>query len=226
MPPPPPPPPLKFYSPTSSSSNPPPALTTLLQKPDTYLESSHTYIQHLFPLPEPSPFNPSAPIITPETCHAFRSSEVLRGQLRMSLGRMLEFYGFSLSQPQETRTDDEKRQAAAKEEAGHDTTVVISPSTHFRTKSANWLRSFNHNHLRITRILRSCRVLGLGAEAQAFYTALTSHPEVISKVGKTSLMYWSRAATRPLYLAPEDDEGDGGREWLREWEEREGGKEG
>ncbi|KAL9577424.1 MAG: hypothetical protein Q9212_006370 [Teloschistes hypoglaucus] len=86
----------------------------------------------------------------------------------------------------------------------------------------NWLTSpFSHNHLRITRIIRSCRLLGLEAEACAFHNAVAkaaAHPQFAR-----SRMYWQRAAERPLYLAPEDDEVDDegarGRGFLRRFEE-------
>jgi hypothetical protein len=50
----------------------------------------------------------------------------------------------------------------------------------------------------MTRIIRSLRILGLEEEAVAFY-------EVISQartISPNSRMYWQRAATRPLNIAP------------------------
>ncbi|KAL8702962.1 MAG: hypothetical protein Q9201_003866 [Fulgogasparrea decipioides] len=179
-------------------------LSTILSWPDSRLEFCHAYIQNLFPLPESSPFNPSAPIIDKVTFTTFRSSPELRNRLSNSLRKMTLFYGFSWGN-----------------ENGK---VDIAPNNHdtvFKKASKNWLMPFNHNHLRITRIIRSCRVLGLEDDAQAFYAAFLNvakqRPGVISQ---RSLMYWQRAAERPLYLAPEDDEDLGqGKDFLCRFEE-------
>ena len=60
------------------------------------LEGVHDYIQWLFPLPEPSAFNPQAPILTPETIAAFLADAQLRERLLRSLTLMLDFYGLAL----------------------------------------------------------------------------------------------------------------------------------
>ena len=39
---------------------------------DERLEEVHDYIQWLFPLPEPSQFNPDAPLLTPQDIEAFK----------------------------------------------------------------------------------------------------------------------------------------------------------
>src|SRR5262249_40393962 len=49
---------------------------------DEELESVHDFIQWLFPLPEPSQFNPDAPLLTPAAVAAFRAEEPLRANLR------------------------------------------------------------------------------------------------------------------------------------------------
>lgn len=83
----------------------------------------------------------------------------------------------------------------------------------------NWVSSFTHNHLRITRIIRSLRVLGLEAEATAFFEAVEDVYLTTGRIGGRSFMYWTRAIERPLYLAPEDarDKGDG-KDFLYEFE--------
>ncbi|KAI4201309.1 MAG: hypothetical protein LQ350_003347 [Teloschistes chrysophthalmus] len=203
--------PLRFYSPTSPAPDPHGrTLSTILRWPSSRLESSHDYIQNLFPLPERSPFNPSAPLIDEYTFYTFRSSEELQSQLRRSLICMARFYGFDYVVP---RGGDDGLPEAQ---------ISFLPLQHrpdFEAATANWLTShFNHNHLRITRIIRSCRLLGLEAEALAFYDAVAkaaAHPSF-----KKSRMYWSRAAERSLYLAPEDEVDEGrGQGFLYRFEE-------
>jgi hypothetical protein len=120
--------------------------------PDAQLEAVHDYIQWLFPLPERSGFNVAAPVLTHESIQEFRTRPELQQQLRSSFLRMMTFYGF------EARS-------------GEHITVTRAPN--FAAKAAGWLSPGNHNHLRITRILRCLTVLGLEAEAKAFFDCLS-----------------------------------------------------
>jgi hypothetical protein len=180
-------------------------LSEILSWDDAKLESCHNYIQTLFPLPEPSPFNSSAPVIDREVFKAFRSRPELRAQLRKSLERMLHFYGFNIT-PHGANMEEVR---------------VAPPVLTFDDRP--WLGKFNHNHLRITRILRCLRVLGLSKEASLFFTILKNvgHCTKGGKhlIGEESMQYWRRAAKRSLYLAPDDliDEGRG-RDFLYEYE--------
>ena len=170
---------------------------------DDELEYHHDYIQILFPLPEGSPFNPAAPVIDEATFYAFRSRSDLQAELRSSLKRMLHFYGFELSR--------------GSTGSGAEQDLEISKGTDYHEASKNWNRKFTHNHLRITRILRSLRVLGLEKEARKFFTAL-KHVYEDGKISQKSMMFWTRAVERPLYLAPEDDDDEEGCEFLYDFE--------
>ena len=99
--------------------------------------------------------------------------------------------------------------------------VVRAP--HWRKSFNNWAVRFDHNHLRITRILRCLRILGLQTECDAFFEALKEvYEDPAFKISERSMSYWTRAVTRPLYIAPDDDR----IEWLRVWEqEQEAAKE-
>ncbi|CAO2652515.1 Nn.00g007980.m01.CDS01 [Neocucurbitaria sp. VM-36] len=282
-------------------------LEEILSWSDSQLERCHNYIQMLFPLPEGSPFNWEAPVITRKVMLEFRSRRELRDSLRTSFERMLEFYGFTVStKPEE---DEEKEAEKAKEsgsagevnasmdqhETGSEqaaqtgsatdkmskedgqnpvvpaTSEFQTPATdteaaivadadalnkkpdeattetssshssnpeaqvsssagyyvvrapHWRKSFRNWAVRFDHNHLRITRILRCLRVLGLETECEAFYTALKNvfdDPDI--HINQRSMIYWQRAVRRPLYIAPDDDRCG----WLKKWEEEQPVKEG
>ena len=99
---------------------------------------------------------------------------------------MLQFYGFS---PSFTK---------------------IVPTSDYEDMRRNWVKLFNHNHLRITRILRSLRVLGLEAEAKNFFEALVGvfHGRERGKIGERSMVFWTRAVERPLFIAPEVEDED------------------
>lgn len=104
--------------------------------------------------------------------------------------------------------------------------LEVELASNFSRASRNWVTRFNHNHLRITRIIRSLRVLGLEEEAIAFFSAL-KNVQASSNISSKSLIFWTKAAERPLYIAPEDEEDDGtADEYLYEYEEnKEAGKE-
>jgi len=113
----------------------------------------------LFPLPEPSAFQPGAPVLTGADIAALRNTPDLRQRLGAALHRMLAFYGLN------------------------------PPGPH------PWLTPGNHNFLRLTRILRSLRILGLKQESHRLFQYLAdlyeAHPEII---GATTFDYWRRAA--------------------------------
>jgi hypothetical protein len=60
---------------------------------------------------------------------------------------------------------------------------VVRPSAHFKRRArASWAASFDHNHLRITRILKSLRIFGLHAHAQAFFDALVCKMDLLGNL--------------------------------------------
>jgi hypothetical protein len=71
-------------------------LSGILQWGVNKMESSHDYIQTLFPLPERSGVNDRAPIIDRKVFEVFREREDLRDKLREAFKKILWFYGFEL----------------------------------------------------------------------------------------------------------------------------------
>jgi hypothetical protein len=154
-------------------------LEEILRWSDGRLEDVHDYIQWLFPLPERSGANPWAPVLDAEDIAAFHRDAALRERLREGFDRMLAFYGL-------TRRDGE-----------------IVPTAGFEQHARHWLTPGNHNHLRLTRILRSLRVLGLEEEAQRLWKALETIHGREAGAGRYSITertfaFWRRAATEPL----------------------------
>jgi hypothetical protein len=142
--------------------------------PDERLEAVHDFIQWLFPLAEPSPVNPLAPVLDRETIEAFAAQPELRQNLRVSFLRMLHFYGLEMDSP-----------------------AAVQRSADSRKRAANWLHPGNHNHLRITRILKSMALLGLAEEAGALLKCLeTVYAEERGRISAVTLGYW-RAAIGP-----------------------------
>lgn len=92
---------IQFYDPSAKTSLEPSEPSTTLENilatwSDRKLEARHDYIQHLFPLPERSPVNPDAPVITKDVRQAFLQKEELRVGMLKALQRMGRFYGFEM----------------------------------------------------------------------------------------------------------------------------------
>jgi hypothetical protein len=64
----------------------------------------------------------------------------------------------------------------------------------FYRRTTHWLRPHDHNHLRITRIIRSLRLLRGHEEADAFRSAILHRVEAMrAPVSARSLGYWMTA---------------------------------
>jgi len=137
---------------------------------DDQLEQCHDFIQWVFPLAEPSSVNPDAPLVTGADRQAFRSDEHLRSNMRRSLSVFLRFLGL------ETNGNAQ----------------VTRPSN-FANRSAIW-RHPNHNWLRVTRLLKSLRLLGFDKEAAAVWACLKELHENDGLVMEDSFSYWREAA--------------------------------
>lgn len=194
---------IDFFDPSTNAVDPRGrSLNDIVGWPDSELEYSHDYIQNLFPLPEGSAFNYAIWLVTEDAYNTFRERPELQASLGKAFDRICTFYGLRCE-----RTSNAE---------GGSTNVRVVRAEHFDDAKSVWLSRFNHNHLRITRIIRSLRVLGLSKEAAAFHSYLETDPEVIAKVSSTSRMYWKRAAERALRLPPdEDDDAADGIDWLR-----------
>lgn len=149
------------------------------------LERHHDFIQWLFPLPEPSPVNPRAPRLTPEAIAAFHVRPELRRAMLASLDVMLDFYGLRLQRSHDALT---AQTAMSRGEM----TVVRAP--HWARAARAWLTRENHNFRRLTRIMRSCSLLGLGDAARALRAALEEvYAEAPQAVGERTIGFWRRA---------------------------------
>ncbi|MBG1244136.1 hypothetical protein F8R90_24055 [Nostoc sp. NZL] len=139
------------------------------------LECVHNYIQWLFPLPERSAFNHDAPIVDEEVIQAFQSNPHLRRNLLHSFTVMLQFYGL-----QRHKNNDGK--------------IFVSQSEDYPNRKREWVCIFDHNYLRITRILKCLMTFGLENEAQAFYECLRQiYRENSDQIGGETFQYWTIA---------------------------------
>ena len=149
-------------------------LRDVVQQDDRWLETTHDYVQWLFPLREPSGVLPSAPLVDAEVAAAFAADERLRLALHASFLRMLSFYGLN------------------------DRDGGIGKAPNWAERKADWFTRPTHNNLRITRMLKCLCALGLRADAQRLAACLealrSSEPDC--GVGAASFDYW-RGAVGP-----------------------------
>jgi len=133
------------------------------------LEMVHDFIQWLFPLPEPSRFNPDAPLLTAADIAAFHADADLQSRALRSLDLMLAFYGLV-------------REGGA----------IVRGSSFAK---AHWLTPLNHNHLRLTRILLFLRHVGREAEARALSERLAdiAAHEGRGAISERTLGFWRDA---------------------------------
>lgn len=147
-------------------------LNEILAWGDTELEYTHDYIQWLFPITTAG-VNPFAPPANDTTIESFRSDASLRAQLRRSLDRMLAFYGLEWSGD------------------------AVVPVRDFDARR-EWLSAGNHNHLRLTRILKCLCLLGDESAARALHRCLIGIVNDERAAGRASISdvtvrFWNEA---------------------------------
>lgn len=139
-------------------------------------ESTHNYIQWLFPLPSESMFNSKAPLLNAELIEDLKGTPEFLLNLRKSLDVMLEFYGLEWNE--------------------NHTEIILSPN--FDERAKVWLNIDDHNHKRLTRILECLRIFDLDKENQALFAILKEiknlHPK---KISDKAWNFWEQAALNP-----------------------------
>ena len=146
-------------------------LAEVVKQDDDWLETSHDYIQWLFPLTEHSRVVPNAPTLSVNDIKVFTADDLLKQHMLIALRRMLQFYGLI------------------------DFPEIIAKGPNWQNRKGNWFTEQTHNSLRITRILKSLMLLGHEVHAKRFQRCLD---ELCSKesdcgVSKESQLYWQQA---------------------------------
>ncbi len=146
-------------------------LDDILSWDDDDLEAVHDFIQWLFPLPEPSQFNADASLVDEDDIEEFKRDKFLRANLGRSFARILRFLGL-------TRTDNGE----------------VLEGGNFQARARDVWAAPNHNWLRLTRILRSLKLLGLEAEAEALYGRLNAfYTGKRFPIPADTFRYWTQA---------------------------------
>lgn len=135
---------------------------------DEEWEACHDYIQWLFPTRRASNYNEDAPLVSDDDIKVWRADPALQENLRRAFYRWLGFLGL---------------------EEGEDYITFKKDLTDFQT---NLWEEFNHNYLRITRVLDCLVTLGLETEAYSFYDFLKTRVEA-GTVTENTFRYWTDA---------------------------------
>ncbi|WP_210447454.1 opioid growth factor receptor-related protein [Vibrio crassostreae] len=136
---------------------------------DFWLEYDHKYIQWLFPIDTQTKFNRHAPVLTLEDRITFVQNDKLKAAQLTSLELMLGFFGMKMIN-------------------GH-----IVASEELNIKDHIWLKHGGHNHLRISRIIRSLALCGQFSLSQTFQLAMIETAENFGEVDTGTLRYWLEA---------------------------------
>jgi len=146
-------------------------LNDILVLDDFWLEHTHDYIQWLFPIDTPSRANLTAPVLSESDSEWFRRDPYLRFQQRRALDRMLSFCGL------------------------HRLGDIIQPCDNLHPYKHIWLKRGGHNHLRITRMIRSLHLCHQPELAKAVQQAFIEIGQTRGYVQPETIEFW-KAATQ------------------------------
>ena len=139
------------------------------------MEKNHHYIQWIFPDTLKSKAVPTSPILTNSDREVFSLRSDLQAKMYDMFNRMLNFYGFVIEENKIRRADD------------------------FEKRIKNWLSPRNHNYKRLTRIMRSLRLLRQPQWANALHACLEDvYDEYESLIGPVTKQFWDEAISEIL----------------------------
>ena len=133
---------------------------------DFQLEHTHNYIQWLFPIDKPSANNRYAPVLTENDIELCRQDMRIQENLIFSFNMMLKFWGIERQDCQFIL-------------------IANQPQNH-----KLWLTRYNHNKLRISRVIRSLGLLGQIQLAKDFQYFVIKTAYDSQKVSEETMQNW------------------------------------
>lgn len=129
-------------------------LSDILKFSDQQIESTHDFIQWIFPLDEPSSASPDAPVLEPGEIALIRKSSL----------------------------------------AAHSLNASVQWFCDYLKRNKHWRVAHDHNHLRITRMIKSVRLLQGEPAANALRDRVLAIAEASKdKISQTSWDFWQQA---------------------------------
>jgi hypothetical protein len=153
-------------------------LDYILDRDYEWMESCHDYIQWLFPLMEPSNYNPDAPIMTEEDRVALEEKGKTPTQRFQNIfegvSKFINYMGI--------------------EDIWYFDSFDGFELKDFDQRKYVWAETFNHNHLRITRMLKFLSLIGWNRYGKSLVEFMKkTAAEKNFTLNPNSLKYWEEA---------------------------------
>jgi len=116
------------------------------------MEADHAWVQWILPTKEPSAFNPDSPLLTDEDITLFKSDPVLIENYLFAVYHVMDFFDMVTMQGEACWKFYDNR-----------------------APKRWWLESFNHNFLRMTRLLTSLKFMGYDDLAKSIFHLLEEY---------------------------------------------------
>ncbi|KAK5698316.1 hypothetical protein LTR17_023758 [Elasticomyces elasticus] len=108
----------------------------------------------------------------------------------------MAFYGWDVN-------DAESDESTTSQSPGFDSASITPRDDFLPRAQETWLLRDNHNHMRISRMIRSMRILGLYQQAQAMLNALIQANNAAGfRVKSATTAIWFDTALRPTRYPP------------------------
>lgn len=150
----------------------------ILRFSDEEMEKCHDFIQWFFPTITPSAYDNLAPLLNQETIELLKDDAVFQARFSMGLKRIFRFWRLQY------RGD------------GKNLILLNISSKRF------WMEYDNHNLLRMSRVMESCRLLGFEEVARSLFEVLfitiKTHPEFYFITPENCFHWYISAFSGPL----------------------------
>ena len=145
--------------------------SSIIESDNKELERCHDAIQWVFMIHETSKHAHTYPVITEDIITIINRDSIIRGKVGDNLGRAKDRYEgfFGIVEGYEDPNIQRK-----------------------------WCKDYNHNLLRVTRIIRSLRLFKMEYAAYDFYTKVKAVGERLG-VSKVTLEYWDKAMKNDVW---------------------------
>ena len=150
-----------------------------LEEEDRYkvMENKHDYVQWIFPTDQESNFNANSYKLLPKECAIMKDSMEIAIRYIAYYSLFLNFIGAELVDVVSGKID-------------------VLKDERMRRLRFNNLNKNTHNHLRITRILKSLELFGFKCYKKELYTFLFAHHEEFKSCKDSMLCFWKPCAQR------------------------------
>lgn len=143
---------------------------SMLEWSDEQLEYCHDQVQWMFPLHEESKHAATYPIVDRDVIEKIRAKGLIAHAIAINLIKAKDRFEKFYGIGTYEDLDKQKK----------------------------WCQNYNHNLLRVTRIIRSLRLFGLPDESKDFYTKVYAVGLKLN-VSKITLNYWDKAQNEDIW---------------------------